>query len=149
LTFKRYNARSNVDVQVTDRLSASFDLSYRNELRKAPETSLDNIWINLKTAMPVYRATLPDPTKGGAYSGFLERSPYAQTVREMTGFNDDFQRYLTGKLSINYKIPGVEGLEAQAALNYSINNIHRKIQDRPFNIFSYDYENEIYVPHGS
>lgn len=149
LSFKRYNARSNVDVQVTDRLSASFDLSYRNELRYAPETTLDNIWINLKTAMPVYSATLPDPSRGGAYSGFLERSPYAQTIRKMTGFNDDFQRYLTGKISVNYKVPGIEGLEAQAALNYAINNIHRKIQDRPFDILSYDHENDLYVSHGS
>lgn len=149
LSFKRYNIRSNVDVQVTDRLSASFDLSYRNELRYAPETSLDNIWINLKTALPVYRATLPDPTIGGAYSGFLERSPYAQTIRKMTGFNDDSQRYLTGKISVNYKIPAIKGLEAQAGLNYATTNTHIKIQDRPFDIYSYDYENDQYATHGS
>lgn len=106
LSFNRYNARSNVDAQITDRLSVSLDMSFRNELRKAPQTSLDNIWINMKTALPIWPATLPDPKKGGAYSGFLERSPVAQTISDMTGFNDDIQRYFTGKISLSYKIPG-------------------------------------------
>jgi TonB-linked SusC/RagA family outer membrane protein len=149
LNFSRYNARSNVDAQITDRLSVSIDMSYRNEERKAPQTSLDNIWINLKTALPVWRATLPDPQKGGAYSGFLERSPVAQTISDMTGFNDDIQRYFTGKINLKYKIPGIEGLEANASLNYSVNNKYNKIQDKPFKLFSYDYKNQVYIPWGS
>ncbi|MDX9882975.1 MAG: TonB-dependent receptor, partial [Prolixibacteraceae bacterium] len=149
LNFNRYNARTNVDAQISDRLSVSIDMSYRNEMRKAPQTSLDNIWINLKTALPVWPATLPDPEKGGAYSGFLERSPVAQTIRDMTGFNDDIQRYFTGKISAKYKIPGIDGLEANAALNYSINNKYNKIQDKPFDLFTYDYANQQYIPYGS
>lgn len=149
LNFNRYNARSNVDAQITDRLSVSIDMSYRNEARNAPQTSLDDIWINLKTALPVWRATLPDPKKGGAYSGFLERSPVAQTISDMTGFNDDLQRYFTGKISLKYKIPGIDGLEANAALNYSVNNKYNKVQDKPFDLFSYDYKNQLYIPWGS
>ncbi|GAB1474034.1 TonB-dependent receptor [Bacteroidota bacterium] len=149
LNFSRYNVRSNVDAQITKRLSASIDLSYRNEIRNAPQTSLDNIWINLKTALPVWRATLPDPDKGGAYSGFLERSPVAQTISKMTGFNYDLQRYLTGKISLKYKIPGIEGLEANASLNYSVNNKFSKVQDKPFNLYSYDYKTQTYIPWGT
>ncbi len=149
LNFNRYNARSNVDAQITDRLSASIDLSYRNELREAPQTSLDNIWINLKTALPAWRAILPDPKKGGAYSGFLERSPVAQTISDMTGFSDDLQRYFTGKISLKYKMPWIEGLEANASLNYSTNNKYSKVQDKPFNLYSYDYKNQQYIPWGT
>ncbi len=149
LSFNRYNARSNIDAQITDRLSVSIDMSYRNEIRHAPQTKLDDIWINLKTALPVWRATLPDPEKGGAYSGFLERSPVAQTISDMTGFNDDLQRYFTGKISLKYKVPGVKGLEANASLNYSVNNKYTKIQDKPFKLYSYDYTNQQYIPWGS
>lgn len=149
LNFNRYNARSNVDAQITDRLSASIDMSFRNEKRQAPQTSLDNIWINLKTALPVWPASLPDPEKGGAYSGFLERSPVAQTIRDMTGFNDDIQRYFTGKISLSYKIPGIDGLEATASLNYSTNNKYSKVQDKPFDVLTYDYANQQYEFRGS
>lgn len=149
LGFNRYNARSNIDAQITDRFSISVDMSYRNEDRRAPQTSLDNIWINLKTALPLWPTSLPDPTKGGAYSGFLERSPVAQTISDMTGFDNDLQRYFTGKISLKYKIPGIEGLELNGALNYSINNFYNKIQDKPFKLFAYDYTNDIYIPYGS
>mgnify|MGYP000918405162 CR=1 FL=1 len=149
LNFSRYNARSNVDIQITERFGISLDLSYRNEFRTQPETSLNDIWINLKTALPVYRATLPDPKKGGAYSGFLERSPVAQTIKDMTGFDDDLQRYVTGKINLNYKIPGIKGLELNAALNYLVNNKYNKVQDKPFGIFSYDYANNEYISWGT
>ena len=149
LSFKRYNARSNVDVQITDNLSASIDLSYRNESRLAPETSLRNIWINLKTALPMWSATLPDPGRGGAYSGFLERSPVAQTIRDMTGFNDDLQRYFMGRFNLKYRIPGVEGLDLNAAVNYTLNNTFTKIQDRPFAVLSYDYSVDEYTSWGT
>lgn len=139
LNFKRYNGRSNVDVQVTDNLSASIDLSYRNEVRMAPQTALRDIWINLKTALPMWSASLPDPDRGGAYSGFLERSPVAQTYRDKTGFDDDIQRYFMGRLNLKYRIPGVQGLDINAGLNYTVNHAFTKTQDRPFDVLSYDH----------
>ena len=149
LSFKRYNARSNVDVQITDRLSASLDLSYRNETRLAPQTALRDIWINLKTALPMWSPTLPDPSKGGAYSGFLERSPVAQTHRDMTGFNDEIQQYFMGRFNLKYEIPGVDGLNVNAALNYTVNNAFRKVQDRPFDVLSYDHSAGEYTSWGT
>ncbi|MEX2233738.1 MAG: SusC/RagA family TonB-linked outer membrane protein [Cyclobacteriaceae bacterium] len=149
LTFRRYNARSNVDVQITDRLSASVDLSYRNETRLAPQTSLRDIWINLKTALPMWSPTLPDPSKGGAYSGFLERSPVAQTHRDMTGFDDDVQQYFMGRFNLKYDVPGIEGMNVNAALNYTVNNTFTKTQDRPFDVLSYDYSADEYTQWGT
>lgn len=149
LSFNRYNVRSNIDAQISDRLGISLDLSYRNELRLAPQTDLVDIWTNLKTAVPVHHALLPDPSKGGAYSGFLERSPVAQTIRNMTGFNDNLQRYFTGRLSMNYKIPGITGLVANAALNYAMNYQYTKILDRPFKIYSYNYAASEYQDRGT
>jgi TonB-linked SusC/RagA family outer membrane protein len=145
LNFNRYNVRSNIDAQISNSLSVSVDLSFRNETRNAPQTSLDNIWINLKTALPVWPATLPDPTKGGAYSGFLERSPVAQTISDLTGSNYNRQRYFDGKISAKYKIPGVEGLDVNASFNYSINGKYQKVQDKPFNVYSYDHKNQEYI----
>lgn len=148
MSFNRYNIRSNVDAQISKRLSAFFDLSYRNEERLAPQTELDDIWINLKTALPMWPATLPDPSKGGAYSGFLARSPVAQTIRDMSGFNDNLQRYFNGRLGLKYEVPGIQGLHVNATLNYAINSAFTKVQDRPFEIFSYDYESGEYESWG-
>lgn len=148
MSFNRYNIRSNVDAQISKRLSAFFDLSYRNEARLAPQTALDDIWINLKTALPMWQATLPDPSRGGAYSGFLARSPVAQTIRDMSGFNDNLQRYFNGRLGLKYEVPGVKGLHVNATLNYSINTTFTKVQDRPFEVLSYDHESGEYASWG-
>lgn len=145
LSFKRYNVRSNVDVEITKRLSASLDLSFRNEDRLAPQTALRDIWINLKTALPLRNPHLPDPSRGGAYSGFLERSPMAQTYRDKTGFRDDFQRYFNGRFNLKYDVPGVKGLQANAVLNYAVNNIFTKVQDRPFDVLTYNHAVDEYT----
>ncbi len=148
MSFNRYNVRSNVDARITDRLAVSFDLSFRNEVRLSPEIAVNNLWTNLVTAQPVWPATLPDPTKGGAYSGFLERSPVAQTFRNMTGSDDNIQRYFTGRINLSYQIPGITGLDLNATLNYSINNQFTKIQDRPFRIYSYNHRSGEYEDRG-
>lgn len=154
LGFNRYNARSNVDAQISDRLSVAIDLSYRNEERFQPYASfqggnaLDNLWTDLKLATPVWPAHLPDPDIGGAYAGFTTRSPLAQTYADMTGFDNDKNQYFTGRISLKYKIPWIDGLEAHATLNYSANNIHTKTQDKPFEVFSYDHLNDQYVSWG-
>jgi len=145
LNFHRYNVRSNIDAQISNRFSVSLDLSYRNEISKAPQTSLDNIWINLKTALPVWSASLPDPSMGSAYSGFLERSPVGQTYSDITGSNYRGQRFFNGKISFKYKIPGIEGLEANASFNYAVNSIFTKVQDKPFNVYSYNHQSDEYT----
>lgn len=148
LNFNRYNVRSNVDAQITDRLQVSLDISYRKELRDQPQTDLGETWNDLNLARPDYSAHLPDPDLGGAYSGFNVRSPLAQTYKKHTGFIDDRKEYMTGKININYKIPGVDGLEANARLNYYVNNKYRKTQDKPFDILQYNYTSQTYISYG-
>ena len=154
LSFNRYNARSNVDAQISDRLSVSLDLSFRNELSRAPSVGANNsrsileTWWSLKTALPMWPAHLPDPEKGGAYSGFLARSPVAQTNSDLTGSSDNNARYIFGKVGLNYKIPGIDGLEANVALNYSANEKYTKRQHKPFEVFSYNYDSNEYTSWG-
>ncbi len=154
LNFNRYNARSNIDAQITDRLSVSLDMSFRNELSKSPSVastineSVMQTWWSLKTALPMWPAQLPDPDKGGAYSGFLARSPVAQTNSDFTGSTDNNARYIFGRLSLNYEIPKIDGLEANVTLSYTGNEKYVKRQRKAFEVFSYDYNSEEYTSWG-
>lgn len=154
LSFYRYNARSNVDAQITDRLSVSLDLSFRNEMSESPSVASDinesvtQTWWSLKTALPMWPAHLPDPEKGGAYSGFLARSPVAQTNSDFTGATDNNARYIFGKVSLIYKIPKIDGLEANVALSYSGNEKYIKRQRKAFEVFSYNYDSKEYTSWG-
>jgi TonB-linked SusC/RagA family outer membrane protein len=82
LNFKRYNVRTNLDVEINDHLSFGADLSYRRENRDSPATNPSTMYNLLQTAQPVYSAFLPDPDRA-AYSGFTTRSPYAATQKRL------------------------------------------------------------------
>jgi TonB-linked SusC/RagA family outer membrane protein len=154
LNFERYNVRSNIDVQVTENLKASFDLGFRNELSEAPSvggtsgfSGLNNIWFSLQTALPNFPATLPDPTSA-PYSGFLARSPAAQADRSFTGFADDVERYFFGRIGLNYSIPSIKGLELKFDFNYTSNEKFTKTLNTPFEVFSYNYASDQYESFG-
>jgi TonB-linked SusC/RagA family outer membrane protein len=148
LKFERYNVRSNIDVQVTKNLKASFDLGFRNELSESPSNDLNNIWNSLKTALPNFPATLPDPTRA-PFSGFLARSPAAQTFRSLTGFDDRVERYFFGRVGLNYSIPAIEGLELKFDFNYTSNDIFSKTLNIPFEVFRYSYSSDEYESTGT
>ncbi|MQY78695.1 MAG: SusC/RagA family TonB-linked outer membrane protein [Bacteroidetes bacterium] len=147
--FSRYNARANIDADITDNLSVGFDLSYRVELRDQPTTDLNASLNDLRTAQPIWPTTLPDPSLGGAYSGFSQRSPVASTTKDYSGFRDDQRQYFRGKISLQYKIPYVDGLIAKAGFNYYTYNTNRKTQNKPFDVFRYDYDTEEYTLTGT
>jgi len=145
--FNRYNVRSNLDANITKRLSLGLDVSYRYELRDEPLTDLSATYNDLGTAQPVWSATLPDPSKGGAYSGFSQRSPVATTTQSYSGSRYDTREYVNAQLSLKYEI--IEGLFAKGQLSFLTTNEFRKNQNKPFDVFSYDYETEEYTWQGT
>lgn len=150
--FQRYNTRSNVDMQITDDLSVSFDLSYNREQRNEPfvENSndaslIDDTWLELSSAQPVFSAYLPDPEIGAPYSGFIQRNPLAKTTADFSGFRDDRRETFYGKLSFKYSLPFVKGLSAKGELNFSSYNSYRKDLQKPYDVVTYDYDTETYT----
>lgn len=153
LKFQRYNVRSNMDVQINERLTASFDLAFRNEFNEIPRSAqiggndLGNVWNSLKTAKPYFPATLPDPSRS-PYSGFLSRSPVSETISDITGSEKNNERFFFGRIGLSYKIPGIEGLELKADLNYTSNEKALKSLDRPYEVFGYNFEGDQYTSFG-
>jgi TonB-linked SusC/RagA family outer membrane protein len=144
LSFSRYNIRSNVDASITESLQVSLDIAYRMEIRDSPETDLGTNWTDLNLARPERQPFIPDPELGAPYAGFNVRTPVAQTQKFYTGFKDDRREYITGTINLAYKIPGIEGLVANARLNALFNNTYLKTQDKPFEVLDYDYAADAY-----
>ena len=145
--YRRFNTRSNVDAQISDKLSLSLDLSYRREQRDEPTADLNAVWNDLGTAQPVWPAQLPDSEIGGPYTGFSQRSPLAQVTNSLSGFKDDRREFLTARIALNYDL--LEGLRASAAFNYRSGNTYRKTLNKPFDVFSYDYTTQDYTLQGT
>ncbi|GAA3575082.1 TonB-dependent receptor [Snuella lapsa] len=114
--YSRYNVRSNLDVAVNKRLRFNLDLSFRHDFRTRA-ADVNNIFNDLATAQPIYPTELPDPSQGAAYSGFSQRNPVARTSQELYGFTNRYDNTFTGKLGLEYKILGIEGLKLKTEFN--------------------------------
>jgi TonB-linked SusC/RagA family outer membrane protein len=107
--FNRYNVRSNIDAEITNYLGISLDLSYRNTILDKANFSEDNMYNSLLTAKPVYPIVHEADPGRAATSGFLQRSPYYQTIKEFTG-NQEYRDYaIQGALEIRYSFPMLKG----------------------------------------
>jgi len=155
LSFGRYNFRSNIDAQITDRINVTFNMAFRNEQTDEPQmweigvgersNGIAQTWTQLQSALPTLPASLPDPTLGGAYSGFINRSPVANSTSKFTGFVSKNEKFFTSRINLSYKVPGLEGLVANATLNYNTQERFEKFQDKVFKVLSYNYDSGEYT----
>lgn len=134
--FKRYNLRSNIDVNLTDRLTVKFDLSGRIERRQQPgvsagssdpTASLDNggaeygyknIVFYTISARPTTRPMLPD----GRYIGYMN----PLIARDESGFKDKNSSFVQSAVTLEYEFEKVKGLTAKAMASYDLQNTLQK-----------------------
>jgi len=136
--FNRYNLRSNIDADITDELTVSLDFAYRSTVLDKANFGVSEMYNSLQTAKPVYPYEHEaDPTRGAA-SGFLQRSPYHQIIKDFSGFQENRDNVLQGALEIKYKIPFVDGLTAKARLNYEQVFSWDKRVSKPYEVWEYD-----------
>lgn len=143
--YKRYNARSNIDIKVNERINFSVDLSYRQDIRERPaKTALSNIWIDLATAQPIFPTRLsddmviPDPSISSvSYSGSTtgNRNPLARSDRNVFGTYDRFDNTFRGKIGFKYKVPGITGLTLRADMNLTLLDRSEKTFRKPYNVY--------------
>ena len=148
--YKRYNARSNIDIEVNERINFSVDLSYRQDIRERPaKTALSNIWIDLSTAQPIFPTRLsenmiiPDPSVSSvSYSGSTtgNRNPIARSDRSVFGTYDRFDNTFRGKIGFKYKVPGITGLTLRADMNLTLLDRSEKTFRKPYNVYRQNLE---------
>lgn len=139
--FRRYNLRSNIDVNITDRLTLKLDVSGRIENRHQPgvsagssdpTASLDNGGKEYGYKNIVYyaisaRPTVNPKTPDGDYIGY--NNPLI--ARDESGFNDKNTSYVYTTATLEYRIPGIEGLTAKGIFSYDFQNTLQKQMTLP------------------
>lgn len=118
LNYKRYNVRSNIDIQATSTTRISVDISGRLEDRVAPPSG--SIFEHTMRNPPIYLARYPD---GRLASPGSYPNPLA-LVSEESGYNRNAGTYLLSNFQIVQNIPWVEGLSLKGvmALDKSFTN---------------------------
>ncbi|MFZ4862595.1 SusC/RagA family TonB-linked outer membrane protein [Sphingobacterium sp. Mn56C] len=146
LNYNRYNFRSNVDIKITDRLKASLDLGGYADETNQPRT---DIWAVYKQAwrqrpdIPIY---VNDNPLYPNFNMIDNENPVVVTDSKQTGYRKFLRKQFNGILSLDYKIPYIDGLSAKATYNYDFkyndNTDYRK------SYFLYSYTPAVLGPNG-
>ena len=121
LNYKRYNLRTNLDLQVTNTTKISLDLSGRLEDRTAPTTSISSIFEHTLRNPPTIPAYYPGV-------GYAQVGSYVNTLRAVdpaAGYDNSENNTLLTNIQIEQQIPWVKGLSVKGVyafdkrMNYS------------------------------
>lgn len=142
-TFRRYNVRSNIDAYISEHLTASLNLSARSEERNQANTSQHGIFQSVQRVSPMYNPHLPDGRP--AFGGWGGENPLARSDRDITGFRDEMGTFVEGSLALDYTLPQIKGLSAEARLSYRYGSENVKSHQRQYELYEYDAENDEYI----
>lgn len=114
LNYRRYNARINLDLQVTNTTKISIDLNGRLEKRRAPTTGISGIFEHTLRNPPTIPALYPGV-------GYAQVGSYVNTLRAIdpaSGYDRTENNSILTTLQIEQQIPWVKGLSVKGVMAY-------------------------------
>jgi TonB-linked SusC/RagA family outer membrane protein len=114
LNYKRYNARLNLDLQLTNTTKVSIDLAGRLENRKAPTTGISSIFEHTLRNPPTIPAAYPGV-------GYAQVGSYVNTLRAVDpagGYDNSQNNTILTTLQLEQQIPWVKGLSIKGVFAY-------------------------------
>ncbi|WP_439557768.1 SusC/RagA family TonB-linked outer membrane protein, partial [Dyadobacter sp.] len=140
--FKRYNFRSNIDIDITDNFYAKLDIGARITDRNAPGTSAGRV-VELANTQPSYLPIIVEQNDNPGNRIFAANNPLGMLYGDQiyrfnilgelsrTGFLNEKNTYLNGSFSLGHKLNFItEGLSVDGMFSYDASDggwINRKV----------------------
>jgi len=151
--YKRYNIQSNIDAKITDNLSLQLDISSIYEKRDFPwrpqNAGANTVWQDYWNTLPIYPATLPDPTKISYAGPSGVGGAQVITNSAIAGYDNTDAQNLKGTVALNYSFKSIKGLNARAFVNVLQDYSANKHFTRPVQFYTYDPVSKIYTLAGA
>ena len=145
LNYDRYNFRSNVTVNITKRLKAQVLVSGLTDEKKQP---YQDLWTIFKYAWnqipanqiyannnPLYPNVMPD-----------NANPVVITDADKVGLKTFKNNNFNGQLSLQYDVPGIEGLNVRGMYNYTYGVSDNTEQKKEYSLYTYKADDDTYLP---
>ncbi len=125
-SLSRYNLRANLDIDITDDLTAKIDIGGRLDDRHYPGRSAADIWNGMYNTPPLaYPMINPNGTIGGNQQ--YTNNPYGLLTG--SGYQSSSERNINASIRLNYKLDKlVKGLSA--GVNGAISNWMQAIDNK-------------------
>jgi len=146
---ERWNMRTNIDAQITNRLSARVSLGAIMVNTTQPNgtgwTTYKLAWLTRPDAA-FYANDNPQYLNGDTQYLNEGANLIAQTNSDYVGYNLDKDRRYNGTLTLKYDIPGVKGLSAKGLYDYSTNLPDHTNYKRSYTLYRYNQDADTYSP---
>ena len=145
--YKRYNAQSNLDADITDNLKLSIDIQFTFENRLFPHRNPGNgsaFWQDFYRTRPWFPAEFPDETKvpwGGIDVGGI----HTTSNIDLMGYRSTKSQDLRSVARLTYDLPWVQGLSANASVNFNTANSYGKNFQKPIDFYTWNPETDVYT----
>jgi len=143
-TFRRYNLRSNIDVQISKRLKASLFLSGRleNTLQPPGPGITDagggtSVVSSIIRAYPTYTPYANNSTEYFGVTNVPSVNPLA-TASSQAGYSRNTTAVFNGSAVIEYEIPYIDGLSAKLNFNYEYQNANSKTWLKEYSLYNFN-----------
>lgn len=144
INVKRYNFRSNVDLNITRTTLLGISIAAILEDRNYPATTTGDLFNSIFRVPPVlYPMTYPDPSKVPGYAyGKGVRNPYQQLAR--SGYSTENRTTMQSNFNISQDLSFItEGLRVRGVFSfdaYNQTNIKREMKPRPYLIKPWGFD---------
>ena len=144
----RYNFRSNVDAQITDRLSLRTSLGGTIGTTHRPN---GGIWDVYKSAFLIIPGTPFYANDNPAYlNGYTPwNNEFTNLLGKMdedhVGYTNRVDRRLNGSIRLNYEIPGIKGLSAFAFYDYFLDMPDNTGYKKMYETYKYEADSNEYI----
>lgn len=137
-SYSQYSFRSNIDGQITDNVTLSFDVLGRLEDRNWPTTGASTIFGELQRGKPNQHLYWPNGLPAPNFEN--GRNPAVITT-DAAGYNDDYRYFLQGNIKLDIEVPAIEGLSFMANAAYDLYFRQQAVWTPQWSLYIADFMN--------
>ncbi|GGZ32350.1 SusC/RagA family TonB-linked outer membrane protein [Echinicola pacifica] len=140
--YDQYSFRSNIDADITDRLTVGLSLAGRKEDRQFPTRSAGDIFRGIYRAYPTQVAVYPN----GLPSTGIENDNPVVMGTDAGGLTQNPKYVFNGILRGSYDLAFVEGLSVDGFFSVDESSNRNRTFSTPYTLYNYDNASDRYNP---
>lgn len=141
--YKRYNVRSNLNIELTKGFNIDLKLAGRYDKRQRPDQA-GELFRSAQMAVPTYSIYANNNTEYWQAVGD-KPNPIHASYSANAGYENRSRREFNSSVTFSWNIPWVKGLLAKAMIGYDYRNTEWKNWRKELAEYSYDATNSEYI----
>ena len=136
LNYKKYNLRSNIEINLHKNWKAEVNISGRYSIKNQPSFGYYNIFYGTRTALPNSPIYANDDAEYLALQSYI--NPLAFSNSSISGYSEDRNKAFQSSVALMYSVPFLKGLQIKGLASYNDNLLENKTLNKSFTLYTYD-----------